>query len=134
MLEKFMNFHNKCFSIIWGHTALSTIRDLVHQNLLKIEWQNRIGKFPRSQQNSPQTWILVRLRQFSNSIFSLNFQQILVNKVSNDRKMQYYIILWRKIYIFMKIQKFWAKKSFRSHILGKISVRSKQILVSCYQK
>ena len=45
--------------------------------------------------------------------------------------MQYCIILWRKMYdFFMKIYKLLAKKSFRSLILRKSPVRSKQILVS----
>ena len=46
-----------------------------------------------------------------NSIFSLNSQQILVNKVSNDR---HCIILWRKVYDFL-----WKFRNFeQKRVLG----------------
>ena len=46
--------------------------------------------------------------------------------------MQYYIISWRQIYYFQKIKnrKFWAKRRFRSQILGKTPVWTERFLAS----
>ena len=70
-------------------------------------------------QRSTEVWVtnlVLFLRQSMKfhflTQFSTDFGQ---QGLSNDRQCStYYIILWRKNYdFFMKIQKFWAKKSFR---------------------
>ena len=75
--------------------------------------------------------LVLFLRQFANSIFSLNSQQILVNKVSNDRQCSITSCYEEKFKICMKIRKIWAKRSFRSRILEKKTSKANKFCASC---
>ena len=61
-----------------------------------------------------QPWFFLSWENQWNYIFSINSQQILVNKVSNDRKCSITSYYYEKFMIFMKIYIFLAKMSFRS--------------------
>ena len=62
------------------------------------------------------------MRPFVNSFFSLNSQHILVNKILNDKQCGFTSYYEKNVWFFMKIQKFWAKRFFKSWILGKTPV------------
>ena len=63
--------------------------------------------------------LVLFLRQFANSIFSLNSRQILVNKVSNDWQYNSISYYEEKFMIFYDNSEILSKKQFRFRIIEK---------------
>ena len=109
----FPSFHrNQKNSYTWYYIALSIIRDLVDQNLLRIEWENRICKLSHGKNRTRLVTTLSFLPK-NNSYIVLNicrysFMKTVFRNIRMHVAIPYFLLPWMIVTLFLYISKVWV--------------------------